>query len=107
MDWTALIKTIGLCLISILIEALSATKEGKSWFDHLKRPKYSFSLRIWYFVGAIYYIIFGIIGYRQFSSPLAIFSPSIFLLIAVMILNGMSNFIIFKYRSLKWFYLVI
>jgi tryptophan-rich sensory protein len=107
MDWTALLKTIGLCLISILIEAVSATKEGKLWFDKLKRPKYSFSLRIWYFVGAAYYIIFGIIAYRQFSSNLNIFSTSIILLALVMILNGLGNFIIFKYQSLKWFYLVI
>ena len=107
MDWTALLKTIGLCLLSILIEAISATKEGKLWFDKLKRPKYSFSLRIWYFVGAAYYIIFGFIAYRQFSSNLDIFSTPIILLALVMILNGLGNFIIFKYRSIKWFYLVI
>lgn len=107
MDWTALLKTIGLCLISILIEAISATKEGKLWFDKLKRPKYSFSLRIWYFVGAAYYIIFGIVAYRQFSSNLDIFSTPIILLALVMILNGLGNFIIFKYHSIKWFYLVI
>src|SRR3982751_3534325 len=107
MDWTALLKTIGLCLISILIEAISATKKGKQWFDQLKRPKYSFSLRIWYFVGAAYYIIFGIVAYRQFSNSINVISASIILLTLVMILNGLGNFIIFKYRSLKWFYLVI
>jgi len=107
MDWTAFLKTIGLCLISILIEAVSATKEGKLWFDQLKRPRYSFSLKVWYFVGAAYYIIFGIIAYRQFSGNLSIFSPSIILLALVMILNGLGNFVIFKYQSLKWFYLVI
>ena len=30
MIWPALIKTIGLCFVSIIIEAISATKEGKS-----------------------------------------------------------------------------
>jgi len=107
MDWSSLIKTFALCLVSILIEAVSFTKAGKEWFDHLKRPKYTFSLRIWYFVGAVYYIIFGIIAYRQFSSSTNIFSLSIILLVFVMILNGLGNFILFKYRSLKWFYLVI
>ena len=67
MDFTALLKAIGLCLISIVIEAISATKEGKQWFEDLKRPKYSFSLRVWYVVGAFYYIIFGIVAYRQFA----------------------------------------
>lgn len=107
MDWTAFLKTIGLCSISILIEAFSATKNGKKWFDQLKRPRYSFSLRVWYFVGAAYYIIFGIIAYRQFSHNLNIVSTSILLLALVMVLNGLGNFIIFKYHSLKWFYLVI
>ena len=107
MDWTAFLKTIGLCLVSVLIEAVSATKKGRLWFNQLKRPKYSFSLHVWYFVGAVYYIIFGIIAYRQFSRNLNIFSTSIILLALVMILNGLGNFIILKYQSLKWFYLVI
>lgn len=107
MDWMALIKTIALCLVSIIIEALAATKKGRTWFQQLKRPKYSFSLQVWYFVGAIYYVIFGIIAYRQFLNNSNIISASIILLGLVMILNGLSNFIIFKYRSLKWFYLVV
>jgi len=107
MEWSALLKTIALCLISIFIEALSATRNGRLWFEQLKRPKYSFSLRIWYFVGAIYYIIFGIIAYRQFSASSNIFSVPIILLILVMFINGISNFIIFKYHSVKWFYLII
>ena len=107
MDWMAFLKTIGLCMVSVLIEAVSATKKGRLWFNQLKRPKYSFSLRVWYFVGAVYYIIFGIIAYRQFSRNVNIFSTSIILLASVMILNGLGNFIILKYQSLKWFYLVI
>lgn len=107
MDWTALYKTVGLCLISILIEAISATKTGRLRFDQLKRPKYSFSLRVWYFVGAAYYIIFGIIAYRQFSRDGNLFATITILLTLVILLNGFSNFIVFKYRSLKLFYLVI
>lgn len=107
MDWPALLKTIGLCLISLLIEAISVTKSGRLWFDQLKRPKYSFSLRIWYFVGAAYYIIFGVIAYRQFSRDGTFFAIPTILLTLVMVLNGLGNFIVFKYRSLKWFYLVI
>jgi tryptophan-rich sensory protein len=107
MEWAALLKTIALCLISIFIEALSATKKGRLWFEQLNRPRYSFPLRIWYFVGAVYYILFGIIAYRQFSVGPNIFSVQIILLVLVMLINGASNFIIFKYHSLKWFYLII
>jgi len=49
--WQALLKTIGLCLFSILIEALSAKKKRELWFEQLKRSKYSFSLQAWYFTG--------------------------------------------------------
>jgi tryptophan-rich sensory protein len=107
MEWPALLKTIALCLISIFVEALSATKEGRLWFEQLKRPKYSFSLFIWYFVGGVYYIIFGIIVYRQFSISSNIFSYQIILLMLIMLINGFSNFIIFKYHSIKWFYLIV
>jgi len=46
MIWSALLKTVALCAIYILIEFISATKEGKTWFKNLKRPKYSFSFSV-------------------------------------------------------------
>lgn len=107
MIHTALLKAVGLCLISVIIEAISATKEGKRWFESLKRPKFSFSFRIWYVVGALYYLIFGYIAYRLFLLKIPVLSTPIILLILVMIINGLSNFIVFKYRSIKWFYLII
>ena len=107
MVWTALLKAISLCLISVAIEAISATKEGKEWFESLKRPRYSFPLRAWYVVGAVYYVIFGIIAYRQFAMGMPFYSAPVILLIVVMLINGFSNFLLFKYRSLKWFYLII
>jgi tryptophan-rich sensory protein len=107
MDWPALFKTLALCLISILIEAASYTRTGKTWFEQLRQPRYSISLKVWYFVGAVYYILFGIVAYRQFRYQGSGISPSLILLALVMLLNGLGNFIIFKYRSVKWFYLVI
>jgi len=107
MDWPALYKTIGLCLVSILIEAVSYTTSGKTWFQQLHQPRFSISLKVWYFVGAVYYILLGIVAYRQFRDHGNVFSASIILLALVMLLNGLGNFIIFKYRSVKWFYLVI
>lgn len=103
----ALIKTVGLCVVSILIEGISYSKEGKAWFENLKRPKYTFPFKFWYIVGSIYYLLFGIIAYRQFESGKGIFSPSIIILMMIMVINGLSNFIAFKYRSIKWFYLII
>lgn len=107
MYWSALLRAIGVCLISITIEAISATKEGRQWFESLKRPKYSFTFRVWYIVGALYYILFGMIAYRQFALGKNFSSISIVLLVLVMFINGLSNFILFKFRSIKWFYLII
>ena len=103
MDWTALLKTVGLCLISIIIEILSYSKEGKTWFEKLRQPKYSFPFSIWFVVGGLYYIICGIIAYRQFNSSTEIFTLPIILLTLMMVINGLSNFLLFKYHSLKWF----
>ncbi|MGZ5190795.1 MAG: tryptophan-rich sensory protein [Flavisolibacter sp.] len=103
MDWTALIKTVGLCLISIIIELISYSKEGKTWFEKLKQPKYSFPFSFWYVVGGLYYIICGVIAYRQFHASTETFTLPIILLIVMMVINGLSNFILFKFRSLKLF----
>lgn len=105
MDWIALLKTVGLCLISIIIEAVSATKDGKKWFEDLQQPKNSFSFSFWYVIGGLYYIICGIIAYRLFHSSTDIFTLPIILLTLIMVINGLTNFILFKFRSLKMFYL--
>ncbi|HTF80156.1 MAG TPA: TspO/MBR family protein, partial [Cytophagales bacterium] len=104
MNWIALYKTIGLCLFSILIEAVSASKEGKRWFETLRQPKYSFPFAVWYVVGGVYYLLCGIIAYRLFNSTTALFNAPIILLALIMIFNGLTNFILFKFRSVRMFY---
>lgn len=103
----AFLKTVTLCLISIIIEAISATKEEKKWFENLRQPKYSFSFSFWYIIGGFYYIICGIIAYRQFHASTITFSLPIIILILIMIFNGLTNFILFRFRSLKVFYWVL
>ena len=107
MDWQAFLKTFFLCLISVGIEAASITKSGKQWFEQLQKPKRSFSFKVWYFVGAVYYLIFGFVAYRIFSKSQPPVSLAIGLLAFIMLINGLSNFIIFKFRSVKWFYFIM
>lgn len=107
MDWIALLKTVALCLISIIIEAVSATKEGKKWFENLRQPNYSFSFSTWYVIGGLYYLICWVIAYRQFQVNTDTLSLPIILLALIMIINGLTNFILFKFRSLKAFYLAL
>ncbi len=107
MDWLALFKTIGLCLISIVIEAVSVTKDGKTWFENLRQPKSAFPFSFWYVVGGLYYLICGVIAYRQFHFFSELLSIRIVLLSLIMITNGLTNFILFRFRSLKMFYWVL
>jgi len=102
-----LLETILLCLISIVIEAVSTTKDGKQWFENLKQPKYSLPFSFWYVVGGLYYIICGIIAYRQFAASNIIFSLPIIILAVIMIINGLTNLLLFRFRSLETFYWVI
>lgn len=104
MDWSALFKTIALCLISIIIEAVSATKAGKQWFETLKQPIISFPFSVWYLISGLYYIICGVIAYRILHVSATVFSLPIIFLTLIMVMNGLTNFILFKRQSLKLFY---
>lgn len=104
MDLAALLKTIILSLIAVIIESFSATEEDKRWFRNLQQPKHSFPFIFWYVVGGFYYMICGIIAYREFYNATEIFILPIILLALIMILNSLANFILFKFRSLKAFY---
>lgn len=107
MDLAALLKTIGLCLISIIIEGVSTTRDGKEWFENLQQPKYAFPFSIWYLVGGLYYLICGVIAYRIFrASPDSVSLP-IVLLALIMLINGSTNLILFKFRSPKVFYWIL
>lgn len=107
MDLTALFQTLGLCLISIVIEAVSATKDGKNWFEALKQPQISFPFSVWYLVGGLYYLICGVIAYRTFHTAEGVFSLPIILLALIMLTNGLTNFVLFKLQALKLFYWVL
>src|SRR4026207_444336 len=107
MNWSALLYTVLLCLISIVIEGVSTTKYGKQWFENLKQPKASFPFSVWYIVGGLYYLICGVIAYRQFANSAVAFSVPIIILALIMLFNGATNFIIFRYKSLRMFYLVL
>lgn len=104
MNYTALIQTIGLCLASVLFEVAGTTKSGKLWFENLKMPAYSLPFTIWYIVGGLYYVICGIIAYRLFAMPGNELFVRLVPLGLMMLTNGMGNFLLFRLRSLAWFY---
>jgi tryptophan-rich sensory protein len=105
IDVQAVGYSVLICLISIIFEGAFATKGGKTWFEELRQPKYSFDFKVWYVVGGIYYILFGIITYRlldNWDNNLSV--VSLIFLVMIMLLNGASNLFLFKLRSLKGFF---
>ncbi len=108
MNYSALSMAIGLCLISGVFEAFGASKKGKAWFENLRQPRFSFPFWVWYFIGGFYYVICGIVAYRIFlHSNKHDFKLSITLLIIMMFINGLTNYFLFKLRSLRTFYFAI
>src|SRR5215213_1310408 len=108
MDYRAFIVAVVICIASVIFEALGTSKKGKEWFEKLRQPKLSFPFWVWYIIGGMYYIICGVIAYRIFSRrEHPYFLAAFILLVAMMFLNGMTNFLLFKWRSVKAFYFSI
>jgi tryptophan-rich sensory protein len=107
MNWTAFWNTFALCLISIVIEALSTNKSSKQWFEKLQQPKYAFSFSFWYVVGGLYYLIIATLLYRLFDLSASWLSAEIIILCKILLANSLMNFVLFKYRSLKIFYYLL
>jgi benzodiazapine receptor len=104
MNYSALFYTIIFCLVSVLIEAIGTTKSGKIWFENLEKPSFSLPFTVWYLVGGLYYLICGIIAYRLFVIPDADFLR-LFPLGLMMLANGIGNYLLFRLKSLFWFYI--
>jgi tryptophan-rich sensory protein len=105
MNYTALFQAIGLCFVFVLIEAAGTTKSGKIWFENLKKPRFSLPFMVWYIVGGLYYVICGIIAYRIFAAPDTELLLRLLPLGLMMLANGTGNFLLFRLRSVAWFYI--
>lgn len=90
MEYTALVTAVGICLLSVVFEALGTSKAGKEWFENLRQPKLSFPFWVWYIIGGLYYVISGVVAYRIFITREHPNFPVVFsLLIVMMFINGL------------------
>jgi tryptophan-rich sensory protein len=104
MNWIAFLEAVAVCMLSALLEAVSASRSGMDWFKRLAQPKYSLPFSAWYLVGGFYYIMAGLIAYRLFdNSADPHFFLAISVLISMLLVNGLTNFLLFKRRSLMAF----
>jgi tryptophan-rich sensory protein len=99
--YAALISLV-ICGIAAALEGVCAGKNVKSFFATLRFPRYSAPLWAWTIIGGGYYIIFFFIIYRLFrlSSNRTVWYVALGLVVFMMIVNGLSNYVIFRARNL-------
>ena len=98
----------GICIIAALLEGLSAGRNVKSFFASLKSPRYSPPLWVWSIIGGIYYIVFWFVLFRLFRLETDSFVKiiALTLIVFMMIVNALTNYIIFRARNLYLSFMV-
>ena len=99
--------SIGICALAAALEGACAGRNVKSFFSTLRFPSYSAPLWAWSIIGGLYYIIFWFVTYRLLKlNSSALRNAALTLLVFMMILNGLSNYVIFRARNLYLSFIV-
>jgi translocator protein len=90
------------------LEAICAGTKVKSFFSVLRSPPYSPPLWLWSIIGAAYYLLFGFVLYRllRLDPSIGLRAATIGLVVVMMILNALSNYVIFRARDLRLAFLI-
>ena len=98
----------GIGITAALLEGLCAGRNVKSFFAGLRSPRYSAPLWVWSIIGGVYYIIFWFLLYRLFRLQTDSFLKviALTLIVFMMIVNALTNYIIFRARNLYLSFMV-
>jgi tryptophan-rich sensory protein len=98
----AILIALVICGTAAALEGVCAGKSVRSFFATLRFPRYSAPLWVWTIIGVIYYLIFFFIIYRlfRFSSYPFWWYVALGLCVFMMVVNGLSNYVIFRARNL-------
>jgi len=104
----AIFVSIGACLIAAALEGVCAGKNVKSFYAELRFPRYSAPLWVWGIIGGLYYVIFWFVLYRllRLDSGSALRSVALTLILFMMIVNALTNYIIFRARNLRLSFII-
>ena len=99
---TAAYAAVVLCATVAILEAICAGKNVRAFFQTLRFPRYSAPLWVWSIIGAVYYAIFGFVTFRLLSAvpPSFLARATLVLIVTMMIVNALSNLVIFRARDL-------
>ncbi|HKQ08667.1 MAG TPA: TspO/MBR family protein [Blastocatellia bacterium] len=104
----AVITSIGLCIVAAALEGVCAGSQVKPFFAKLRFPPYSAPLWLWSIIGGLYYVIFGFVLYRllRLGSGSALRSAALALILFMMVVNALTNYIIFRAQDLRLSFMV-
>ncbi|HET6646555.1 MAG TPA: TspO/MBR family protein [Pyrinomonadaceae bacterium] len=103
----AILTSIGVCAFAAALEGLCAGKNVKSFFGTLRFPRFSAPLWAWSVIGGAYYLIFGFVIYRVLRLESSVIrSAALALVFFMMIVNALTNYIIFRTRNLHQSFIV-
>ncbi len=104
----AILISLTACIIAAALEGVCAGKNVKSFFTTLRFPPYSAPLWVWTIIGGLYYAIFCFVLYRllRFDSDSAIRNGAITLILFMMVVNALTNYIIFRARNLRLSFII-
>ena len=103
----AFLVSCGVCAVAAALEGACAGRNVKSFFSTLKFPPYSAPLWVWSIIGGGYYLIFGFVVYRLFRLDSSTLSrAALVLVLFMMIVNALTNYIIFRARNLRLSFIV-
>jgi tryptophan-rich sensory protein len=104
----AVITSIGVCIAAAALEAVCAGSKVKPFFAKRRFPPYSAPLWLWSIIGGLYYVTFGFALYRllRLDSGAALRSAALALIWFMMVVNALTNYIIFRAQDLRLSFIV-
>lgn len=98
----ALLVSCLVCALAAALEGACAGRNVKAFFSTLKFPRYSAPLWVWSIIGGVYYLIFGFVIYRLLRLDGSMLrSATLALVLLMMVVNALTNYIIFRARNLR------
>jgi tryptophan-rich sensory protein len=107
-DGYAILISLAVCVVAAALEGVCAGKNVKQFFAKLRFPPYSAPLWVWTIIGGLYYIVFCFVLYRllRLDTDSALKTVAITLILFMMILNALTNYIIFRAQNLRLSFIV-
>lgn len=103
----AMLTSIGVCAFAASLEGLCAGRNVKSFFGTRRFPRFSAPLWAWSISGGVYYLIFGFVMYRLLRLESSVIRrAALSLVFFMMVVNGLTNYIIFRARNLHQSFIV-